>query len=95
MSEDRLTISIDDVRSALGLLEGFFEQTDVVIKAQINREAAQWEAEGFTSAAEYAEGIVSDIVAKLSDLYINFDNLQGELAAAMDEQEETEQGLRG
>lgn len=95
MSEDRLTISIDDVQSALGLLEGFFEQADVVIKAQINRAAAQWEAEGFTSAAKYAEGIVSDIVAKLSDLYINFDNLQGELAAALDEQEETEQGLRG
>ncbi len=97
MSEDRQPISIDDVTSAVGTLTGFLEQSEEVIRAAVSRAAEQWlETEGATSAAKAAWEIVADIVPKLSDVYIGFDDLQGQLVAAQDaleEQEEAEKQL--
>ncbi|MCK9598090.1 MAG: hypothetical protein M0R06_03550 [Sphaerochaeta sp.] len=85
MSEDRQTISIDDVENAVGTLTGFFEQSEEVIRAEVSRAAEQWETEGFTSAAHYAWGIAQDIAAKLNDVYIDFQDLEGKLEEALNE----------
>lgn len=79
-------IIFESVENAVGTLEAFTQQANAVIVDAVSQEAARWmESEGATNAATAAFEVVVNLVNRLNDVQVSFEELLGQFEEALHE----------